>query len=116
MLGRQLCEPEGHGSGKEGLLVAVRGKAAEPRRGERVNIHDRGLLGLPEALLMHDGVELTEQGHAATLHLLGCLNCPSMRCPDSITFHGLGGGAQMGGRNGGGGECTQKVTLNLPAD
>lgn len=49
------------------MLKAVRGKAVEPRRGERVNIRDRGLLSLPEALLIHCGVELTGERTAPPL-------------------------------------------------
>lgn len=56
------------------------------------------------------------QGRVATLHLPG-LTCPCR--PDSITLGGFERWwkwGSIGGRNGSGGERTQKVTLNLPAD
>ncbi len=55
----------------------------------------------------------------ATLHLPGCLDFSVCAAPIPSPSMGSGGWREwgsIGGRNGGGGVCTQKVTLNLPAD
>lgn len=53
----------------------------------------------------------------AVLHLLGCVDFPVRADPIPSPFMGLVGGlVGVGEGTAAEGECTQKVTLNLPAD